>query len=75
MEVSENGGTPKSSHFDRIFHEINHPAIGVPPLFILLLENEWFPVARSKGALRSGEVKPAKMENLSKKNGGWNGII
>ena len=25
------GGTSKSSIFKRFFHEINHPAIGVPP--------------------------------------------
>jgi len=34
IEVSQNGGTPKSSvfnHFHRIFHEINHPAIRDPP--------------------------------------------
>jgi hypothetical protein len=29
--VSINGGTPKSSIENKIFHEINHPAIGVPP--------------------------------------------
>ena len=32
MEVSWNGGTPSSHPFlDRIFHEINQPAIGDPP--------------------------------------------
>ena len=25
LDVSENSATPKSSHFNRVFHEINHP--------------------------------------------------
>ena len=28
MGVSKNNGTPKSSHFNRAFHEINHPFWG-----------------------------------------------
>ena len=31
MEISWNGGTPKSSIYSRMFHELNHPAIGVSP--------------------------------------------
>ena len=31
MDVSWNRGTPKSSIYRWISHEINHPAIGVPP--------------------------------------------
>ena len=30
-EVSINGGTTKYHNFSGIFHERNHPAIGVPP--------------------------------------------
>ena len=31
MDVSKNrGGPPKSSHFNRVFHEINHPFWGTP---------------------------------------------
>ena len=32
MEVSGNGGTPKSSIFVGVFNEINHPAIGGTPM-------------------------------------------
>ena len=35
--VSINGGTPKSYNFNRIFHEINTPAIGVPPFMETLI--------------------------------------
>ena len=31
MGISENRGTPVIIHVHRIFHEINHAAIGVPP--------------------------------------------
>ena len=32
MEVSQNRDTPKSSIFDRIFQEINQPAVGGTPI-------------------------------------------
>ena len=35
--VSINGGTPKSYNFNRIFHEINTPTIGVPPFMETLI--------------------------------------
>ena len=34
MGVSKNNGTPKSSHFNRVFHEINHPFWGVFQKFL-----------------------------------------
>ena len=41
MEVSKvMGGTPKSSIYRWMLHEINHPAIEVPPLMELLGEND-----------------------------------
>ena len=41
MGVSKNSGTPKSSHFNRVFHEINHPFWGFSPYF-------WFNTQISK---------------------------
>ena len=35
MDVSENSGfPPKSSHFDRVFHDFHHPFLGFFPLFL-----------------------------------------
>ena len=33
MGVSKNGGTPQIIHFDRVFHETNHPFWGFSPYF------------------------------------------
>ena len=33
LGVSKNNGIPKSSHFNRVFHEINHPFWGFYPYF------------------------------------------
>ena len=33
MAVSENNGTPKSSHFNRVFHYFHHPFWGEHPYF------------------------------------------
>ena len=33
MDVFENSGTPKSSHFNRVFHYFHHPFWGFPPIF------------------------------------------
>ena len=33
MDVSENSGTPKSSHLNRVFHDFHHPFWGVSPGF------------------------------------------
>ena len=33
MDVSKNNGTPKSSHFNRVFHYFHHPFWGCSPYF------------------------------------------
>ena len=33
MGVSKNNGTPNHPMFNRVFHEINHPFWGFPPIF------------------------------------------
>ena len=56
MGVSENGGTPKSSIFNRVFHSKLHPFWGFFPLFFgstpifwqhFFPPTDWFPLAQS----------------------------
>ena len=56
MGVSKNNGTPKSSSFNRVFHDFNHPFWGKTPSF-------WFnihiqQITRGRGPMKNSKLGP-----------------